>query len=256
MHNHIALSLAALSAAFAAPSAHAALASATVTATFTTLSGGRMYWLNDLPVNLGSGGSIFTTTVAVPASPIAVAIPVTFSFTTPGALAAAVTNVPALFTLKGTAVASPAIYPGTNVLQKNIDNGYYSFVSTTPTLFGGQVFAPGTPLLYGKFGSARIIGTLGGTAAKLYDTSSFGTLSMFSFLTPISGPSYSFVIYKFGLSPVLTATPGKALYDFDPEASGSFTAGVPEPAAWALMIAGFAMVGAAQRQRSGSAATA
>jgi hypothetical protein len=56
--------------------------------------------------------------------------------------------------------------------------------------------------------------------------------------------------YRYNLWPrdgLNTADNGQ-IADFAPDAS-SFTASVPEPAAWALMIAGFGLVGAALRRR-------
>lgn len=61
------------------------------------------------------------------------------------------------------------------------------------------------------------------------------------------------------------STPGATIYTFEPgpgyatafmDPIASFTAGVPEPATWGLMIAGFGMIGAAARRRRAITAAA
>jgi hypothetical protein len=53
-----------------------------------------------------------------------------------------------------------------------------------------------------------------------------------------------------------SGTVGFDNFEFDPVVTATVTASVPEPAGWALMIAGFGLAGAALRRRRTAAATA
>jgi hypothetical protein len=70
-----------------------------------------------------------------------------------------------------------------------------------------------------------------------------------SFILPANTP-YSYVLNAWSRSGRFGASDPASAYAFlDPEISFSPVSGVPEPGAWALLIAGFGLVGATQRRR-------
>ncbi len=219
-------------------------------ASFATIpGGGQFYWQNSTG---GPSGDYFTTPSAGPAYSRGFIL-VKFSFigAAPPGLAAAVTNVTARFVLSASATNSPAVLLSspTRLVQNNIDNGVFEFLSTTPITIGSGPcagsYAPGATLLAGSFNQARISGPPAGSIARFSTTVGNPVTYITSFCSFAPGPA-QFV--KTGVTPGLSAVPGvTALQSFDPAATGTFATSVPEPAHWALLITGFGLAGTAQR---------
>ncbi len=204
-------------------------------ASFNTLPGGTFYWQNNAAYGgPGSGGQLFTTTT--PATPIPNAIPVNFNWA-----AAGFNNVAATLIFRGIAINSPVVttgLPGAVANQTGIG-------------FGSFLIAVGpTTVLLGTYNSGTIITNIGATNA-LFLTNSFpGGLNITSPVAPVP-PGFFLTINKTGLTPPIAIAPGGALADFDPAAVGVFSSVsfVPEPAMWALSIAGFGLTGLTLRRR-------
>ena len=84
---------------------------------------------------------------------------------------------------------------------------------------------------------------LGGNATAFYKFNA-GTTGLASFLLNIQKGSSGAVLYRTGVAP----GPGGG--------TGGGTGAVPEPASWAMMIAGFGLVGASMRRRRPAVASA
>ena len=223
-------------------------------ATFSTLPGGGFYWENNTAqAGNGKGGHLFTSLASSVTTPSD--IPVLFSFVAPGAppsAIAAYTNVPMLLRLDAyVANTAATLNVSTQTLrQNNVKMGVFEFYVPGPS--GNVVF-------YGTFNNARIVGQNNTTAsADLRARSIWGPIVYNSPFMAFAGPPYQFTITKTGLSAPFSALPSQALNSFDPGGSGSFALGgtVPEPASWALMIAGFGMTGRAMRRRRPAAIAA
>lgn len=115
-----------------------------------------------------------------------------------------------------------------------------SYIDNDDTLQLYGVNADDTLVALGFGGT--IISGLGGQASASYSTANFGTVSL-----GLVGPTSYFSRYLF-----TTRVGGETLY-LGTRGQGyridSITGAVPEPAAWATMILGFAVVGTAARRR-------
>ena len=221
-------------------------------------------WLNNGGNSTATtGGSIFTINAA--GNPGTAAGQ--FSFTIP-LIAPYLTNVAANFTLFGqTPAGTPALrtaFAGFEFLtQPNISG---SFAITTQnaisTPYGN--FAAGSCLLcINAYTGALIVGQRGGTSAAFAASTAGGSgLTFFSDFYDFSNTTerdFSFsltgITPTFNAAPFTTgSTPTRALRTFVASSTGSFSADVPEPQTWALLISGFAMVGFAMRRRTATVA--
>lgn len=119
-------------------------------------------------------------------------------------------------------------------------------------------FAPATAIGFHLFGLFNNIGTLdfkrgGATVHSVTTATPYG-------FTAIPGTNDPWPLVYFGIAGIgvfdnIRFTPGPPPYRFGTEAVGmgianvSLLPAVPEPTSWALLIAGFGLVGAAQRRR-------
>lgn len=139
--------------------------------------------------------------------------------------------------LGGTENVNP-VGPNFQVLSLKITGASSGNGTFTQSDFGSFVFAANTPLNY----NTQLIGQLMGNG---YTFGSFGP--------GYGGPSGDFNLFASNASAPtgtfffrLTTGNGSG----DSLAVTSIAPGVPEPASWALMIAGFGLVGVAARRRS------
>ena len=201
----------------------------------------------------GTTGSLYTIDplTSVPGSRL-----VSFSFLPP-ALAASVTNVLASFTLLSS-TASPAQTFGVFTLQPGLAGGF-SFLSTSAITIGGTNYAAGSNLLSGTFTDVSVSGQTNASAAAYNGSTGGGSTILFTsdFVSFVPGSDFDMSISLTSLAPLLFANPGAALRSFQAYSTGSFSSdpaaivvgGVPEPSVWAMLIAGFGLVGFQARRR-------
>ena len=236
---------------FAAAPAHAAL---TTFANFTGLnSNSGIRFQNSAANNVdGTSGSLYTIDAMsmTPGSRL-----VSFSFLQP-AIAASVSNVTASFTLLAN-TASPAQSFGGFTLQSNLVGGF-SFRSTSAITVGSSVYAAGSNLLSGTFNDVSIAGQTNASSAAYNGSTTGGSTILFTsdFVTFAPQSDYDFSISLTSLSPLLFASPGRALRSFQAYSTGSFSSepapsvnAIPEPSVWGMLIVGFGLVGVQSRRR-------
>ena len=187
---------------------------------------------------------------------------VSFSFLPPAL--SAVTNVLASFTMLSN-TTSPAQTVGGFTLQPGLA-GSFSFVSTSAITVGSTTYAAGSNLLSGTFTDVSIAGQTNASAAAYNGSTGGGSTILFTsdFVSFLPGTDYDMSISLTSLAPLLFSNPGSALRSFQAYSTGSFssdpepiiTGGVPEPSAWAMLIAGFGLVGFQARRRRNAAVVA
>lgn len=139
-------------------------------------------------------------------------------------------------------------YANTNLA---IPNWLYSFTATGDGTFSGiyRVLGRGNTFgLQSVYGSGSTpFGPYGGT---VFDPTGSGS---FSFAL-VNGQTYSFGFYNYGnLNGFSTDLDASAEAGFDWKITYA-NGGVPEPASWAMLIAGFGLIGGAARRRRAIAA--
>lgn len=256
-----------------AAAAIAAPASAVVT-TFASFSpsgnGANFRWVissNNAAGNFSRNATFYSTATATANAPGSRVV--NFSFLQPS-IASYVTNVAATFTMNGTVTNTIATVSGTTLTQTNVA-GSFSFISRAPITIGNTTFATGSNLLSGTFTSAQISGDRNGSSAGFSASTPAATIIYTSdFLSFVGGSNFDFANSLTSIAPLFNATasnngvinaPNKALRTFRALVGGQFssdpapiTPTIPEPAVWAQLIAGFAMVGLAARRRKASVA--
>jgi hypothetical protein len=211
-----------------------------------------------------SNGQLYTTNNGVATAPGTANV--RFSFLQPYFVSNDIAqNITARFTLNATTVADPATITNGTVSQQ-IDGGSFSFLSTTAITVGNTTYAAGSNLLSGTFTNATLSGQNGGTAAGIEDSGvGVNGLSQVNFTSDFldfnasNSPTIrrDFALALTAINPVLLrATAGQSVRSFRASASGNFSSdpapminGVPEPAVWGMMIAGFGAVGFQSRRR-------
>jgi hypothetical protein len=249
------VSIMALGATFAAVPAQAVI---TTFASFSPIgTGANFEWKNNGTTSTnGTGGSVFSLATAT--STTAGSRRVSFSFLLPQ-LSSTINNVNAVFTLSGAAPSgNPAILISGFQLQDGI-GGSFSFKSTSAITVGNTVYAAGSNLLSATFGSTAIAGKRNGTSASFSGSTAGGDTIVYTsdFLSFGNVVDSDFSISLTSVTTPLLASTNKALRTFKAVSSGSFSTdpaplvnGVPEPAMWAMMVAGFGMVGVSLRGRN------
>lgn len=174
--------------------------------------------------------------------------------------------IPATFTFLGTTNLATTLdgpnSAGTAIEQAGI-GGSFSFITTQAIVVGDTAYAAGSNLLTATFTNGRLTSTIGANSATLLLGSTLGqTLvytSDFLMFNPTAPETASFNLG--GLDNLISVSPGRSLRSTRGVGSGSFDATlagaeiVPEPQMWALMIAGFGLVGVAMRRRKSRAAS-
>lgn len=221
-------------------------------------------WLNNGGNSAATtGGSIFTlNNLGNPGTAAG-----QFSFTIP-TLAPYLTNVAADFTLFGQTpngtVALRTAFAGFEFLtQPNISGSFAITTQNAVVTPYGTVAAGACLLCINSYTGALIVGQRNGTSAAFAASTAAGSgMTFFSDFYDFSQTTerdFSFALT--GITPTLNAfpftngsTPTRALRTFTASSTGSFSADVPEPQTWALLISGFAMVGFAMRRRTATVA--
>jgi hypothetical protein len=210
-------------------------------------------------VNTGNttSAALFSTSTAIATT--AGARSVNFSFLQ-ASLSPFVTNVTASFNLGATVTNTAATVAGGTITQSAIA-GSFSFLSTKAITIGTKTFAIGSNLLSGTFTNNAISGTRNGSAAGFTGSTPSSTIVYTSdFLNFVPGSAYDMSLSLSSVLPGLNALPialdpTRALRTFRAVTGGTFSSDpapipiVPEPAVWAQLIAGFALVGFASRRR-------
>ncbi len=268
-------SAAVLTAGLLAAASPSAAANA-IFASFTAIGNGGIVWKNNGVGDTsttwrsnGTGGSLYTTSSPASVRPDQAqpsSVFVSFSFLQP-ALAPYVTNVGAWFYLAASSYGQPAtLFQGQDI-QDNL-SGIFSFMSSTPIMVGGTLYAAGHNLLSGSFTQRAISGADHLTTADFGTLAGPGASTLFSsdFLdfsgTTNSGfklPLTSLVSKLNNVNQGVNFTSGHALRSFRAGVGGIFVSdpmplfnAVPEPQVWAMLVIGFGLVGVQIRRRRGA----
>lgn len=251
---HGALVLAAVT-AFGAP----ANAVITTFATFSPVQGAaNMHWQKTGTAS----GDLFT--IASPDSTTTGSTATIFNFLQAGL--AQLGGLSASFTFEGSSTNSPA-FLNNGFLVQPVVSGSFSFIynGVAPLVLNGMVFNTGANLLSGVFSNAAIFAQEGATSGSISASSpNDGTISYDSDFLDFTGIEiFDFGIGLTAITPFIARADALSSLDsFKATASGNFSSDpapmvgmIPEPATWALMIAGFGLVGAAARRRKPTLAT-
>ncbi len=197
--------------------------------------------------------------------------PVKFSFLIPQ-LAPFITDVNALYTLSGSIAKNSPVSSSGFFIQSGY-SGSFSFLTTSAITISGpgfitHTYAAGSNLLSGTFSNGNIVGTIGSTSGSAFasgpsgvnitftsdflDFSGSALLDRATSLTAVTSPFSKHSGLNGALNGFRAVTGGQ--FSSDPVPIVNFTAPVPEPGSWALLVVGFGMVGATLRRRSAVAA--
>lgn len=229
-------------------------ASAVITtfATYSSItSGHNLSW-----TKVGTAGGTVKT-ISTPTSNVLGATSVNFNF-----LQASLVSLGALasnFTLQGTSSASPAVAVGSFLVQPVV-SGSFSFIYTGPSFtVGATTYVAGTNLLSGVFTNAEIFGQSAATSGSLSaSTGSGGSITYTSDLLDFTNTiSQDYAISLTAITPaIFRQNASSSLRSFKASTGGSFSTdpapivvAVPEPATWAMLVAGFGLVGVSLRRR-------
>lgn len=211
----------------------------------------------------GVGGRLYTTTSngLQPEAYAPAGVEVAFSFLQ-GALAS-VSNVSATFTLDLSS-ASAAINAGPLIFQPGLGNPVASFsiVSNQAIVIGPTFYAAGSNLLSGTLTSGvSLVGINGSTSGSVNGSTQTGAVITYTsdFLNFNSTTVRDFALSLSAITSLVQNSnaglhaPNGNLRSFKATATGSFSSEplpvVPEPATWAMMIAGFGLLGVSLRRR-------
>lgn len=147
------------------------------------------------------------------------------------------------------------------LLIQNVDSGtkQFTYTGTAPLVVGTSVFTTGANLLTATFTNGFIFGVNGSSAGSVTDSRPNGTLTFTSdFLTFSNAGSADIALALSAISPSLNRlNPDSSIAGFRAVAAGVFSTevlpsvgpGIPEPSVWAMLIAGYLMVGTGIRRR-------
>lgn len=233
-------------------------------ATYTAVGGANVRYVNS---GNGAGRANDATyfTITNPTDTAPGAVLVNFSFLEP-LLAPFVTNVAALYTLNSSfARGNPAV--GNPNFTISGFSGNFSFVTTSAITVSGPglittTYAAGSNLLSGTFSGGSLLGTIGGTAAATFTSGPNSPAFTYTsdFLNFKDDATFDRATSLTAINARLAITANGALRNFRAVNSGQFSSDpapvaaaaslVPEPASWAMLVAGFGLVGASLRRRS------
>ena len=239
-------SLATLALGLAVGLCAAASANALTFADFSpTTSDANLAWTSTGP----TGGALATTGAGASAN-------VYFSFLNPGV--SSLHGLDAVFTLTATSSQAATLSGAGNLNQDNV-NGTFSFIysGAAPLVLGATTYLTGANLLSGVFSGANLVGPDGGGTISFQNSTLTGGLVTYtSDFETLTGAPRGFSLALTSVIPNLSATPGSSLNSFAGVSDGSFRAGVPEPATWAMMLIGIGGVGGLLRRRASHLAPA
>ncbi len=237
-------------------------------ATFTAVGGNRNVRLvnngTGVPDNASSGSSASLYSTATGTANSFGVANTRFSFLQ-GPLAAAVTSLPAWFELNASLVNTPASVSGADIVQGGV-SGYFRFLSQGQVVIGTTTHAAGTELLRGDFTLATLTGQSGATNAVFAN----GLSGTIAYSSDLAGFDYADAgAFQMNFASIASALavagsgtvgdPYRAARSFRATATGNFSAdnvgavsAVPEPETWAMLLAGFLLIGFQQRRRARS----
>lgn len=252
----------------------ASVPASAVTTPFANFSGGiasqNLFWKNASTANTSKNATVYTISSANSKLPGAASV--TFNFLIGGLP----TAINANFNFFGAVVNTPAVLSGTCpgiscfIIQPNI-TGSFSFTAKGNQTIGAYTIPNGTVLLAAtNYTGALVAGVRGGSTASINASDpTSGTITyvsdpMFHLnFAPTTARDFSLSLSSIGLrsgtqvglnaKSYTSLTPSAALSTFRAYTQGSFgsspSPAVPEPATWALFVAGFGMVGFQARRR-------
>jgi hypothetical protein len=238
---------------------------AAVFAQFTTVTNAADYSWVKADATHGSFTAIGSDTIpASPGHPSTTGAAIHFGFLDPAL--AALDFLPAQLTISSNVSNVAASQSGAQVTQTDVGGGFHITyydktlgVGTVQNIDGFNLINGITNLLSGDFTKATITGAGGapggGSGAANFSSAGGGTLTFTSDLENFSNlvpGSEGFALNLLTALPQFHAASGSVLDSFTANGGGNFsfdTAGVPEPATWGLMIAGFGGMGMVLRAR-------
>jgi hypothetical protein len=256
----------AIALALTAVAATPALAALTTFANFSDLSTDDFYYKAGTGTGASSYGKYYS--ISTPSSTTAGPVDVDFSFINEGSLLDnAVKNVTASFSLSG-ASTGPTILAGGYLIEPV--SGTFTLKTTAPITVGTVTYGTGSILLMGSYTKGDIVGKAGTQGGSLGGDNALSTgdtltySSDFVTFQPNAQLGLGFTLSSVTPAFAQTHVGSNSLKAFHTDATASFSAdpvphvnaGVPEPASWALMIAGFGLAGASLRRRARGQATA
>lgn len=168
-----------------------------------------------------------------------------------------VQNVRAVFTLGGSVDRGSRTTGTTSFTQSGL-GGAFSFVSAEAFTINGRSFAAGANLLSGSFSGGELTGQFGGSSGGINASTGGGDTVTFTsdFLNFSNTVSRDLGITLTAVTPNFRPGSNGVLNSFRASAGGQFSSdpaplinAVPEPGTWAMLIAGFGLVGATARRR-------
>ncbi len=206
-----------------------------------------------------AGGNLFT--IATPGGTTPGAVATKFSFLQPVLFALGALD--ARFELNAVATPGSVAQSTSGYDFQPVFSGGFSFTYTGATALHvlGHVYRTGTNLLTANFVGGSIAGQDGGTSGSATASTSVPgeTITYTSDLIRFTHTvSQDFAISASSITSSLGFSQYQALNSFSATTTGLFatqplpelTASVPEPATWAMFIAGFGLVGTGARRRS------
>ena len=228
-----------------------------VLADITTFAAYSLVSVDNLYLKDGAAGSanLFASSNGTTAGPVAVY----FSFENGNPiLDAAVNHITANLTFTAPTSGNAVLFAGTYI--QPLGAGGFSLRTTAPITVYHTTYATGSNLLTGTFSNSALVGKKGSTSAKINADNTTETgdslflTSDFLNIAPSADVDAAFQLTA--ITPKLIAAANSPLSDFRAASGGQFSsdpsptaAAVPEPASWALMLAGFGLAGASLRRR-------
>lgn len=148
-----------------------------------------------------------------------------------------------------------------SLLTQDFTGGTVSFIAVDQFVIGSTIVNPNDVLLSfsftGGFISVPIPGTTGDAQVTVPGDSLFNEFSSFVNFPPLSMQGFSISFTSTGFSQIAVPQNDDPIRigDFTADSSGVFAA-VPEPGTWAMMLAGFGLVGLARRRSNRTATVA
>ncbi len=173
-----------------------------------------------------------------------------------------VTGVSAQWSFTGTGTGFAQNTAG-SLWSQAFTGGTVSFTATTAFTLGSTNYAAGTNILSLNFSggelSATVPGTAGNALVSIPGDGFSNVSSAFLSFPPIQLTDFSIslgnVVPGFTFSPGGLGGQSNARFqNFVGRGSGDFTATVPEPGTWLMLLMGFGMVGFAARRRQATVA--
>lgn len=205
-----------------------------------------------------AGGRFFT--IATPTSTTAGAVAAKFTFLNP--VLFALGPLDAAYSFDATATSGSVAQTAGGFVYQPIVSGTFSFTYTgaSDIIINHVVYHTGSNLLSATFTGGTIAGQSGATSGSATASTSVGgeTITYSSaFINFSRTTDQDLSISLSSITRGLSASPYQALRSFAATTTGSFStdplptlsSATPEPASWAMLVAGFGLVGMARRGR-------